>query len=215
MVTEAKSKATEIARRRYDRIAPVYDFMQGWSERGRPSLWRKLLWSKATGSRLLEIGVGTGKNFPYYPHYPPGAEITAIDFSPKMLRRAQDKAAREHIPVKLLLMDAQELAFPDNSFDSVLASYVFCSVPDPVRGLKEACRICQPGGKVLLLEHVRSPNTWLGKLMDLLNPLVVRVSGANINRNTLTNVEKSGLYIEATTNLWGGIIKLIEARKIG
>lgn len=111
-------------------------------------------------------------------------------------------------------MDIQELAFPDNSFDSVVASYVFCSVPHPVQGLQEARRVCQPRGKIVLLEHVRSPNSWLGRLLDLLNPLVVRVWGANINRSTLTNVERSGLHIETTTSLWIGIVKLIEARKV-
>lgn len=211
MVSEVKSKATETARRRYDRIAPFYDWMQGWMEKGRNARWRKLLWNKAAGPRILEIGVGTGKNFPYYPA---GAEITAVDLSPKMLRRARDKAIGDHIQVNLSLMDAQRLAFPDDSFDSVVASYVFCSVPDPVRGLEEARRVCQPGGKVLLLEHVRSSNPLLGRLMDFLNPLVVRVLGANINRPTLTNIERSNLHIEATTNLWDDIVKLVEARKV-
>jgi ubiquinone/menaquinone biosynthesis C-methylase UbiE len=159
---------------------------------------------------VLEVGVGTGKNFPYYPS---GVRITAIDFSRRMLGRARLKVQNEHLPVELLLMDVERLALQENSFDAVVASFVFCSTPHPVQGLKELLRVCKPGGKILLLEHVRSANPFLGKLMDLLNPVIVRIFGANINRNTVTNVERSGLRLEKVTDLWGGIVKLIEARK--
>jgi ubiquinone/menaquinone biosynthesis C-methylase UbiE len=89
MITE--NKATKAAKRRYNRIAPVYDFMEGLIERSRYSKWREILWSKVEGSNILEVGVGTGKNFP---HYPPQAEITAIDFSEKMLAYTHDKARK-------------------------------------------------------------------------------------------------------------------------
>lgn len=206
----AKDKATEIARKRYNRIAPLYDFMEGFVEKSRYSKWRELLWSKVEGSRILEVGVGTGKNFSYYPT---DAEITAIDFSEKMLKRAKDKSFRQKMKVNLQQMDVQQLEFEDNTFDTVAASDVFCSVPDPVRGLMEVGRVCQPGGKVVLLEHVLSANRLLGWLMKVANPLVVRTIGANINRRTVENVGKAGLVVEQVTDLGAGIFKLIEARK--
>jgi ubiquinone/menaquinone biosynthesis C-methylase UbiE len=110
-------------------------------------------------------------------------------------------------------MDVQHLVFEDNTFDTIAATFVFCSVPNPVGGLMEVARVCRPGGKVVLLEHVLSANPALAWVMNLINPLAVRISGANINRITVDNVVKSGLVLEQVTDLGAGIFKLIEARK--
>jgi ubiquinone/menaquinone biosynthesis C-methylase UbiE len=206
----AEHKATEVARRRYNRVARVYDLMESLIERSRYRWWRGLLWSKVDGTTILEVGVGTGKNFSYYPK---DADITAIDFSDGMLRRARERASEEKVKVHLQQGDVQALEFEDNTFDTVVASFVFCSVPDPVRGLMEVERVCKPGGKVVLLEHVLSANRILSWFMKLANPLVVRMFGANINRRTVENVTKSGLVLERVTHLAAGIFKLIEARK--
>ncbi len=127
-----QDKTTEAAKRRYNRIAPVYDLMEILVERSRYSKWRELLWSKVEGKDILEVGVGTGKNFPYYPA---NAEITAIDFSEKMLNRARQKAEEYNVKVDLQQADVQNLSFEDDTFDTVVATFVFCSVPDPVKGL--------------------------------------------------------------------------------
>jgi len=205
-----ETMSTEIARSRYNRIAPVYDLMEGIIEIAGYSKWRELLWSRVEGACILEIGIGTGKNFPYYPAH---AEVTAIDFSEKMLERAKDRAERQKIKVQLQWMDVQHLEFKNNTFDTVVASFVFCSVPDPIRGLKEVERVCKPKGKVVLLEHVLSANRILAWLMNVANPMVVRIMGANINRRTVENVATSGLMIEQVTDLGAGIFKLLEARK--
>ena len=104
------------------------------------------------------------------------------------------------------------LAFPDDTFDAAVATFVFCSVPDPVLGLREVRRVVRPGGQLLLLEHMRSPDPRLAALMDLLNPLVAAITGANINRPTLENVERAGWDLRPLEDLGaGGIFKLIEA----
>jgi ubiquinone/menaquinone biosynthesis C-methylase UbiE len=129
-----------------------------------------------------------------------------------MLSRAREKAQKHGLKVHLFRMDVQNLEFEDNTFDTVVASFVFCSVPDPVRGLMEVERVCKPGGKVVLLEHVLSANRILAWVMNLANPLIVRTIGANINRRTVENVANSGLKVEKVTDLAAGVFKLIEVR---
>jgi len=162
------------------------------------------------GQIILEVGVGTGKNFPFYPS---GTDITAIDFSEKMLDRAREKAKKQDIEIALQQMDVQNLSFEDDTFDTIVSTFVFCSVPDPIKGLKEIKRVCKPNGKVLLLEHVLSANRFLAFIMNMVNPLVVRTMGPHINRKTVGNVSISGLKVEKVTDLAAGIFKLIEARK--
>ena len=201
---------TSLTKRRYDRWAKLFNLMDGGDERNtRFARWRSLLWSKAEGHKILEVGVGTGASFPYYPA---GATITAIDFSANMLKFAREKAAKLNKPVTLEEMDVQSLEFPDNTFDDVVASLVFCSVPDPMQGLSEISRVVKPGGKLVMLEHVISSGSVSGAIMNLLNPLVMWTAGDNINRNTIENVAASGLIIEQVSDLTG-IFKLIEARK--
>ncbi|MBF8266294.1 MAG: hypothetical protein HW384_2158 [Dehalococcoidia bacterium] len=171
--------------------------------------WYTMLWANVKGPKILEVGVGTGRSFTYYP---PDADITAIDISDRMLAKAKQTAKTLAIPVTLKEMDVQKLEFPDNSFDNVVAACTFCSVPDPVLGLEEIKRVTKPGGKVYFLEHMRHDNRFLGKLMDLLNPITSCLIGPAINRRTLDNIRKAGLEIIKVENLgMGGILKLIVA----
>jgi phosphatidylethanolamine/phosphatidyl-N-methylethanolamine N-methyltransferase len=203
-------KATTRTQFRYNRIAPVYDLMEAVIERFAFRRWRERLWSLVDGNRVLEVGVGTGKNVPYYPR---GVQVTAVDLSDKMLDRAQRRVQELDTEVAVRLMDAQKLAFPEAAFDVAVATFVFCSVPDPVLGLRELGRVVRPGGQILLLEHVRVNRPVMGKLMDLLDPFVARLMGPHINRRTVENVKKAGLDIERVEELApGGLVKLIVAR---
>ena len=215
-MTRIDAQATALTRARYQRLSAIYDFMEGMAEfRYRP--WREKLWaqvkglatsaglvrrlSTAEGLRVLEVGVGTGKNMPYWPKDVP---MTAIDLTPGMLAAAERRAQRLGLAADLRLGDVQALDFPDGGFDAALATFVFCSVPDPVLGLRELKRVVKPGGQLLLLEHVRSAHPRLGALMDFVNPLVVRLMGANINRRTVENVRAAGWRIERVEDLGMG-----------
>ena len=201
------ASSTSIIQRRYNRQASSYDLREAMMEpfMGR---WRRRLWRQISpGARVLEVGVGTGKNLR---HYPPGVSVVAVDFSPKMLARAVRRAREHHHAVELALMDAQALAFADASFDVVVTTCVFCSVPNPVLGLEEVRRVLRANGRVLLLEHVRSRLPVLGRLMDWLNPVSLRLQGVNINRDTVGNVEQAGLCVRRVDNLLLDVVKLID-----
>ncbi len=213
MVTEdrrpgADEAATATIQRRYDRQAPTYDLFEAPVEL-LMSRWRRRLWELLPpDARVLEVGVGTGKNLRWHPS---GVFITAVDFSPRMLARAIGRAERENTETEFALMDAQALALEDETFDAAVATCVFCSVPDPVLGLQEVRRVLRPKGRLLLLEHVRSGLPVVGRSMDLLNPVTVRMSGTNINRETVRNVERAGFRVVEVENLFLDIVKLIIA----
>lgn len=199
---------SELTRKRYNRIAPIYDLMEWFVERASFRKWRTMLWDQVDGDEVLEIGVGTGKNIPYYPS---NAQVTSIDLSEVMMSYAKRRAKELPREVNFQLMDVETLTFPDNSFDTAVASFVFCSVPRPVAGLGEIGRVVKPGGDIWLLEHVRINRPIIGLLMDVLNPIIVRLMGANINRQTVKNVETAGLKVLSVTDLQGKLVRLIHA----
>jgi ubiquinone/menaquinone biosynthesis C-methylase UbiE len=201
-------KLSDKTRKRYNRIAPMYDFMEWITEKSAFQKWRRLLWSQVQSGKVLEVGVGTGKNIPYYP---PKSEVTAIDISDNMMSIAKKRASEISKSVDFQMMDVQSLSFPDNYFDSAVATFVFCSVPIPISGLKELKRVVKPDGDIWLLEHVRINKPIIGNVMDLLNPIIVRMMGANINRNTEENVKASGLNILEVVHLQGELVKLIHS----
>lgn len=203
-----KKDITEKTRGKYNRISSYYNLMELPLEKVLFSRWRKMIFDSLEGDDVLEVGVGTGKNFDFYPV---GKPMTAIDFSPGMLSRGKKKAESKGIKVNLLNMDVQDLQFGDQSFDTVLATFVFCSVPDPVKGLKEIKRVCRRDGRIILLEHVRPTGKLLGKTFDLLNSFTIRIMGVNINRDTVQNVRKAGLKIIEEKSLFRDIVKLIKA----
>ncbi|MTI81634.1 MAG: class I SAM-dependent methyltransferase [Firmicutes bacterium] len=199
---------TEVIKRRYNRTAMFYDWMDFMIS----DSVRKDALSMAKG-KVLEVGVGTGKNLSLYPSR---CKITGIDFSKEMLKRARDKAKKLNLSVELLEMDAQKMDFDDNTFDTVVSTCVFCSVPDPVKGLEEVKRVCKPNGQIILLEHVRSANPAIGKVMDFLNPITLKMVGSNINRETVGNVNKAGISLKEVADVGKTkILKLIIAEPEG
>ena len=166
---------------------------------------------------ILEVGVGNGLNLA---HYPPGAHVTATDSSRHMIgkagRRAQAAAAR----VTLQIADVQRLPFDDESFDHAVAGLVFCSVEDPVRGLRELGRVTRPGGTIRLLEHVRAEGVWLRRAQSGITPVWRRLAdGCRLDRDTVVAARTAGLDLESAAVVRNGPrvapMRLIRARARG
>ena len=203
-------------KKRYERIAPIYDSLEWIMEKAKMGEWRKNFWDKIKNTlpiedaKLLEAGVGTGKNIKYYPD---NIDIYAIDFSENMIKESKIKLDKYNKKANLLEMDIQDLDFPDNYFDIIVTSCVFCSVPDPVRGLQELKRVLKKDGSIFMLEHVKSQNKPVGKLMDYFNWVSLYTWGANINRETVKNIKKADLKIINVRNIFYDIVKEIELTK--
>ena len=175
---------------KYNRFSRVYDLMETPMELMRYGKWRKEVFSGLEG-RVLEVGVGTGKNIPYYPD---DCEMVGIDISSKMLSHAKKRAAGKK-NISLLVMDAEHMGFVDDCFDYVITTFVLCSIPDPVSALTEMKRVCKSEGTIINLEHMRSSNRAIAFVEDLFNPITTSITGVNINRETVENIRKAGLEI--------------------
>lgn len=197
----------------WNRNALFYDLMTCLFERwGSSPRIKKAMVSQVKG-QVLEVGIGTGNSIRYYPS---GLNIAAIDISSKMLARAQKKGAAYPGTLRLELMDVEKLGFRDNSFDTVVATCVFCSVPDPVAGLKEVARVLKPGGRLLMFEHVLSKNKVVAWIMNAINPLFSWLFGPNINRDAAKNVSRAGLQLlKDEAVMAGDIFRRIDAVKEG
>ena len=193
----------------YERNAAVYDKVLSPVEKTL-SKWRRRLLKDAHG-KTLEIGIGTGKSLS---DYPKGVSITGIDSSENMLKYARKRANGYNHIDELLIMDAEDLRFPDNTFDTVVSSCVFCSINNPVKALKEIKRVCKSTGTVYLLEHVRSQKKVIGKIMDILNPISFKLYGDNINRKTYDNLIKAGFETSQieVENVWWDIWQIYRIR---
>lgn len=195
MVSETRSApdGSAAVARRYDRIAFLYDLYDSPMERLGGERRRRRLLTQARG-RVLEVGIGTGLNLALYP---PGLRLTGIDISARMLARAVSRAAALDVSPALVRGDIEHLPFLDSSFDTVTATCVFCSVADPVAGLRELTRVVRNDGRILLLEHVRPNNPVLGILADLATPLTRRLMGPALNRRTEENAVAAGIRLVA------------------
>lgn len=181
---------------KYNRVSHVFDTMEIPMEHIWFSNWRRDILSGLSG-RVLDLGIGTGKNIPYYPDI---CEVVGVDISDKMLSHAKRKAGDSN-NVSLFQMDAENLGFKDNSFDYVITTFVLCSIPDPIHALKEMKRVCKPEGMVINLEHMKSENSVIAFMENLFNPLTVAMTGVNINRKTVENVRKAGLKVIDVKNM--------------
>ncbi len=195
---------------KYSRISHLYNTFEYPIER---VLFQKLR-TKAISyaqKNTLEVGVGTGKNFPYYD---PDIILKAIDFSSGMLKVAHRKQKNVQVKhLQLYKMDVQQLSFDSNSFDTIVSTFVFCTVPDPIAGLKEVYRVLKPSGTAIFLEHMRSHYGLVNIPLYVMNVFSTRLLGTSMVRETQKNIELVGFTVESVEKKTLDIVRLIIARK--
>jgi SAM-dependent methyltransferase len=154
--------------------------------------------------RVLELGVRGGPNFPFYR---PGTQVVATDLDAQAMQGARKAFPRFDQGLALSQADAQRLPFADQSFDAVVATLVFCTIPDPALALGEVARVLQPGGRLYTIDHVRAAPRALGAVMDALAPVWKFMSGGDhLNRRTEEFFRASGFRIRQRRTTWLGIL---------
>jgi phosphatidylethanolamine/phosphatidyl-N-methylethanolamine N-methyltransferase len=163
---------TDFVERVYQNIAKVYDYTYGPTlHPGRIEAIEKM--RIRPGTRVLEVGVGTGINLGMYPR---SAKVTGIDLSSRMLEKANKRITEKGLTnCDVMEMDATKMTFADNSYDVVYAPYVISVVPDPVAVAKEMYRVCRPGGRVVILNHFKSANPLMSKFETAISPMTVHI----------------------------------------
>jgi ubiquinone/menaquinone biosynthesis C-methylase UbiE len=204
-------EAIERVREVYDRIAGRYDPMMAVVDRLLFIGGRWWVTSRAAGT-TLEMAVGTGRNLRLYP---PTTRVIGIELSEPMLARARQRAAALPLEVDLRIGDAQRLDLPDASVDTVVFTLALCSIPDPQRAVNEAWRVLRPGGRLLALEHVRSPLRLVHAAQSLLQPLFLRAMCDHLLREPLEEVTAAGFDVEQLERRRFGIVERLAATKPG
>lgn len=192
---------------KWNLVSRTYDFMT-WGEERRFGAAKARLFAKMRG-RCFMVAAGTGNEFRYFPSR---LTVTAVDISPGMIEKARRKAALYDGALDVRVMDVQALEFPDATFDTVVTACTFCSVPDPLRGLRELYRCLKPGGQLLMFEHVRSRVGPIAIFQDLMTPISSRF-GPAMNRDTISNVLRAGFELRREDNVYLDVVKAIEARR--
>jgi ubiquinone/menaquinone biosynthesis C-methylase UbiE len=199
---------TQRVRRIQDKTAPRYDRQIGFFERILFRGGREWVCSQAAGD-TLEIAYGTARNLPYYP---PEVRLTGIELSPEMAAIGRERQAHTGREADLRVGDAQALEFEDASFDTVVSTLTMCTIPDPRQAAREAFRVLRPGGRFLLLEHVRSPVTPVRAVQRLLEPLASRLEADHLLREPVVYLREAGFEIERVERSKWGIVERIAAR---
>jgi ubiquinone/menaquinone biosynthesis C-methylase UbiE len=200
--------ATERQRRVWDKRASTFDRSMGLMEKLLVGNGRAWVCSQASGE-VLEVAVGTGRNFGFYPD---GIRLTGIELSLEMLAIARRRAAKLGRAVKLFQGDAQALAFPDASFDTVVCTFSLCSIPDDRMAIAEMKRVLRPGGKLLLIDHVPSTTRLWRGIQWLLEQVTLRVEGEHLLRRPLELLRAEGFVIERAERFKAGIIERVAGR---
>lgn len=194
----------------YNRIARLYDILDLPFEHGRYKPLRRALFDGLNGT-LLDAGVGTGRNFPFYPS---NSKIVGIDLSPAMLERAKHRRDTLGTIVDLHKMNVMDMEFEDNSYDAVISTFLFCVLDNKhqLPALEELSRVCRPSGTIHILEYAFSENPLRRFIMKIWAPWVRFAYGAEFDRNTEQYLEAAGLDLIEKEFLYKDIIKLLSVR---
>jgi ubiquinone/menaquinone biosynthesis C-methylase UbiE len=195
---------------RYQRIAPVYDLLDLPFERRRYRALRPLLFRGLAG-RLLDAGIGTGRNCEFYPSQ---AIVSGIDISPAMLARSRERCPTLAEGGRLHQMDVTKMTFPTASFDAAVATFLFCVLPDQLQvpALRELARVVKPGGTIRLLEYVRPKGRIRRLISRLWQPWISWAYGASFDRHTESHIPEAGLELVESSYVVADLIKLLTAR---
>jgi ubiquinone/menaquinone biosynthesis C-methylase UbiE len=193
----------------YEKEAGKYDREMNFFDRLLFAGGREWVCSQAAGD-VLEIGIGTGRNLP---HYRADVSLIGIELSPAMLEIARARARELGREVDLRVGDAQALEFPDDSFDAVVCTLSLCTIPDDRAAVAEVRRVLRPGGRFLLLEHVRSPVLPVRLGQRLLDPLAVRFEADHLLREPLEHLRAERFEVERFERSKLGIVERVVARK--
>lgn len=190
-------------------FAKYYDAFMKPLEHRYMTKWRKEILSNARG-KVLEIGAGTGINFPIY-RYGRCDEVFALEPNPFMIEKAEVRRKDASIPITILAGKAEKLPFPNEQFDTIVVTLVLCSVDDPKLALAEMKRVLKTAGTILLIEHVKMKQPILATLQNLLNPVWKQIcDGCHLNRNTEQSIKDAGLnIITKKSHLFSFAISLI------
>ncbi|MEU8263721.1 methyltransferase domain-containing protein [Micromonospora sp. NPDC048999] len=208
-IVDTQDNPTAKVLRAAEKMAPRYDRDIRFLEKVQFAGGREWIGARVEG-RVLEVAVGTGRSFDFYP---PAVRITGIELSPAMLAIAKQHAADLGLDVELRQADAQALPFDDDSFDTVVCALSLCSIPDPAAAIAEMKRVLRPGGRLLLLDHIRS--TWppVYACQWLLERITIRAAGEHFTRRPLPLVKAAGFEIAETQRLKAGTVERVAARK--
>jgi len=210
MATPSRNTAeTERVLGLYEEEARKYDREMNFFDRLLFAGGREWVCSQAAGD-VLEIGIGTGRNLP---HYRVDVSLIGIELSPAMLEIARARARELGREVDLRVGDAQALEFPDDSFDAVVCTLSLCTIPDDRAAVAEVRRVLRPGGRFLLLEHVRSPVLPVRLGQRLLDPLAVRFEADHLLREPLEHLRAERFEVERFERSKLGIVERVVARK--
>jgi ubiquinone/menaquinone biosynthesis C-methylase UbiE len=206
-----RARAIKVKRCLYAREAPTYDreadlierWLFGTDHRG----WAC---SKTTGD-TLEVAIGTGRNLP---HYPPDVRLTGVDLSSDMLAIASTRAKEIGRTIRLIEGDAEDLPFEDRSFDTVVCTYALCSVRDDARAISEMHRVLRPGGRLILVDHIRSSVPPIFLLQWLYEFIPRRTKGEYSTRRPSVHVKADDLRIQARDRLRAGIVERLVAVRV-
>jgi SAM-dependent methyltransferase len=196
-------------RRLFDRDPGAYH--RGMSSRFSEWMLRdgRIKVGEAVRGRLLDVGFGTGLSVP---HYPPAVDVIGVDASLGMLRFARIVLGRLGRPARLVEMDAEHLAFGDQTFDSVAFNLCLCTIGNPERAVREALRVAKPGAPIIFLEHVRSHLLPVAAVQCIFNPLLVALQADHFGRATLGTARRAGVEVVSVERWFGGIFNLIVGR---
>ena len=196
----------DATRRKWDHAVRGYDLMNGYGPEWRWAPWKRQLFSEMKG-KVLFLAVGTGQDIQFFP---PGREITAIDISDQMIAQARPRAEQYDGRLELRQLDVHDLGYPYATFDQVFTSCTFCSVPDPVNGLRALRRALTPGGTIGMFEHTGSRFFPFGPMLDLMTPLTRRL-GPELNRDTPDNVRRAGFVDVRVEPVYLDVVNVIRA----